>query len=48
MDGGSTHGLIEILSCHLPGGTEENYGKKKTPVRISGMPTRDSNHSASE
>jgi hypothetical protein len=38
MNDGSTHGLIEILSCHLPGETEENYGKKKT-VRISGVPT---------
>jgi hypothetical protein len=34
---GSDHGLIEVLSCHLPGGTEENHEKfskySQRPVR---------------
>jgi hypothetical protein len=31
---GSGHGLIKVLSHHLPGGNEENYEK---PVRIAGV-----------
>jgi hypothetical protein len=30
----SCHGLIEVLSWHLPGGTEENHGK---PVMTAGV-----------
>jgi hypothetical protein len=33
---GSGHGLIEVLSRHLPGETEENDEK---PVRITVVPT---------
>jgi hypothetical protein len=28
----SSHGPVEVLSCHVAGGTEENYEK---PVRIA-------------
>jgi hypothetical protein len=33
---GSTHGLMKLLSWHLPGETEEN--QQKTSIIISGVP----------